>query len=144
MNAMNDHSDWYRLFAGFWWLLFPLLWACGALFKNILRHNRASDALALLKSYADQGKEPPPELLAVLREPDQAETRKGHGDFATWGWIPVFLFGALAVGFGVMAVTPPDAGVPRVAMIFVALVMTGLCLGNLVAMQSQKKKLPPQ
>jgi hypothetical protein len=143
---MHDHSDWYRLFGGFWWLLFPLGWAIGALIKNLLRHNRAKEALAVLKTYADQGKEPPPELIAVLRQPEQAEMQQRHGDFAIWGWVPVFLFGALACGFAVMSIWPSELGVPRMGGIFVAIIMAGLCLGNLVAMQARKQRgrTPPQ
>lgn len=132
---MHEHSDFYELFVRFWWLAFPLFWAIGAMLKNIFRHHRASDALTLLKAYAEQGKEPPPELLAVLRQPEQAEERKSRvGGYRHYGWVPVFLFGALACGFVLMAIFPPDDHIPVAAMPFGALIMLGLCIGHLVAM----------
>jgi hypothetical protein len=67
------HSDWYRLFAGFWWLLFPLFWGVAAMFKSWMRHKRAQQALEVIQAYAQQGKEMPPELLKVLQQPERAE-----------------------------------------------------------------------
>jgi hypothetical protein len=136
-------SEGYRLFTGFWWLLFPLGWAIGALVRNFLRHARAKEALQVLKSYADQGKEPPAELIAVLRQPDQPRLRSDH--YGRYGWIPVFLFGALTLGFLLMAVFPPDKGIPVAIMPFIALIMAGLCVGNLVAMRAyqNRDRAPP-
>ena len=134
-----DH-DFYWLFNRYWWVLFPLFWGIGQMLKNWQRHNRAKEALSVLKSYADQGKEPPPELVAVLRMPDKDVPRLSGNNFATYGWIPVFLFGALACGFVLMGVWRPDDSVPRPAMFFVALIMIGLCIGNLVAMVARQKQ----
>src|SRR5436190_20816386 len=108
---MDDQSEWFRLFSSFWWLLFPLAWAIGQLIKNWMRHNRAKDALAVLKSYADQGKDAPPELVATLRDPEKARSEHGDG-YGRYGWIPVFLFGALACGFVLLAIWPIDESVP--------------------------------
>jgi hypothetical protein len=144
-----DH-DLYWLFNRYWWLLFPLFWAIGQMVKTWQGHNRAKEALNVLKAYAEQGKEPPPELVAVLRQPDKADERKSwQGSYRHYGWIPVFLFGALTCGFVLMGVWRPDDSVPRPAMFFVALIMAGLCVGNLVAMlarQNQDKnqdRIPP-
>lgn len=141
-----SQHDFYWLFSHYWWLLFPLFWGIGGLLKNIFRHHRATEALTLVKAYADQGKEPPPELLAVLRQPDRDFPRLSGGNFSTYGWIPVFLFGALTCGFVMMGVWRPDDSVPRPAMFFVALIMAGLCLGNLVALMVRRKQdqVPPQ
>ena len=144
-----DH-DIYWLFNRYWWLLFPLCWGIGQMFKSWQRHDRAKEALTVLKSYADQGKEPPPELVAVLRQPDQADERKNaQGSYRHYGWVPVFLFGALTCGFVLMGLFPPN-GAPPVAMFFVALIMAGLSIGNLVAMQARQNhdrtqdRKPPQ
>jgi hypothetical protein len=146
VHEAGRHGDFFELFNRYWWLLFPLCWGIGALVKNIFRHHRATDALTLVKTYADQGKEPPPELLAVLRQTERDMPRLNGSNFATYGWIPVFLFGALTCGFVMMGVWRPDDSVPRPAMFFVALIMAGLCIGNLVAMQVRKKQdqVPPQ
>ena len=147
MGAVPPHDFWW-LFNRYWWLLFPLGWAIGQLVKNILRHKRAQAALEVLQSYAAQGKEPPAELVAVLRQPEQVEARRNRiGGYRHYGWVPVFLFGALACGFALMAVFPPDKGIPVAVMPFVALLMAGLCIGNLVAMKAQQKdqeRNPPQ
>ena len=132
--------DLYWLFNRYWWLLFPLAWGIGQMIKSWERHKRATAALEVLQTFAAQGKEPPPELVAVLRQPDQADDRKNReGSFRHYGWVPVFLFGALTLGFGVMAVFPPDKNIPVAVMPFVALIMLGLCIGNLVAMKSYNK-----
>jgi hypothetical protein len=132
--------DLYWLFNRYWWLLFPLAWGIGQMVKSWQRHSRAKAALEALQSYAAQGKEPPSELVAVLRQPDQADDRKNReGSFRHYGWVPVFLFGALTCGFGLMAIFPPDKNIPVVVMPFVALIMLGLCIGNLVAMKSYNK-----
>ena len=60
-----DHDS-YWLFSRFWWLIFPLFWMVTALAWGWSRHSRANRALDIIKSYADQGKEPPPELLKNL------------------------------------------------------------------------------
>jgi hypothetical protein len=140
-----DH-DIYGLFNRYWWLLFPLFWGIGQMFKNWMRHKRAQTALEVLQSYAVQGKEPPVELVAVLRQPDKDTPRIHGSNFGTYGWIPVFLFGALACGFVMMGIWRPDDSVPRPAMFFVALIMSGLCIGNLVAMVARKNldRIPPQ
>jgi len=144
---MGMNHDFYWLFSSFWWLLFPLGWAIGQLLKSWMRHKRAQAALEVIQSYASQGKEPPPELIAVLRQPEQAEERaQARKNYQHYGWIPIFLFGALALGFAMMAVFPFEGLRGKsVALIFVAIIMTGLCLGNLVAMQARKNqdRIPP-
>ena len=127
---MHDFTD---LFSRFWWLLFPLAWAIGELSKSWMRHS-------VLKAYADQGKEPPAELIAILQQPEQHErrhrTRYGHN-----GWVAVFLFGALAAGFVMLSQMPFQEMEGRSPLlIFVAIVMGGLCVGNLVAMLARGKQ----
>jgi hypothetical protein len=142
---MNDHSELFQLFNRYWWLLFPLFWGIGQLLKNWMRHSRAKEALQVLRSYADQGKEPPAELVAVLRQPEQ-ERRERSDHYGRYGWIPVFLFGALACAFGMLGIWHTELGVPQTPMFFVTIIMAGLCIGNLVAMQSRKPqdRIPPQ
>jgi hypothetical protein len=96
-----DH-DFYWLFSRFWWLIFPLFWMGAMVMAHWSRHARANRALDIIKSYADQGKEPPPELLKGLQG--------GVGGYCGWGggWRYSFearlhrtiLFGALAIAFG--------------------------------------------
>ncbi len=52
-----------EFFAGFWWLIFPIMGFMFAGFGMWMQHNRSQRALDILKTYADQGKDPPPEVL---------------------------------------------------------------------------------
>ena len=66
------------------------------------RHARANRALDIIKSYADQGKDPPPELLKGLQGEHGRRLRpRWLALFArTHGCIAAFLFTALAIAFG--------------------------------------------
>lgn len=103
-----DH-DFYDLFRHFWWLIFPLFWMGAMVMAHWSRHARANRALDILKSYADQGKDPPPELLKSLRGGGM------DGPCGYWGWRGgwryspqhllhrTFVFTALAIAFGILA-----------------------------------------
>lgn len=136
-----QHSELYRLFANFWWLLFPLGWGIGGLIRLWLRHVRARQTLEVLKSYVDQGKEPPPELLKILQQDTSAsQARRGEALHRSgFLWIPVFLFGALSCGFVFMALGRNADHDNQNGLFFVAIVMAGLALGFLVANLLQKK-----
>ncbi|PHY12483.1 hypothetical protein CSW58_12280 [Caulobacter sp. B11] len=56
------------LFHGFWWLLFPLGFALIGAWRGWLQYRARRDAMDLLSTYASNGWEPPPELLARLRD----------------------------------------------------------------------------
>ena len=97
------------------------------------RHTRANRALDLIKSYADQGKEPPPELFQNLQVAVRNE--QGGRTLGTYGWIPCFLFAGLAVAFTFMASRDSwDEG-----LIFVAIIMGALALGFLASMVSGRR-----
>ena len=55
------------LFNHYWWLLFPLSFAVFGVMRTVLRNEESRRILSLIRSYTDQGKEPPAELLAMLR-----------------------------------------------------------------------------
>jgi len=99
-----DH-DYYWGFARFWWLIFPLFWMIVVLAWGWSRHARANRTLDIIKSYADQGKDPPPELMKNLR----GDMDGGCGPYA-WRYSPerrlhrAFLFLALAIAFGVLMI----------------------------------------
>ena len=54
------------LFSAYWWLIFPLSGMVFSLFQAWLKDRARRDALDVLKSYAQAGREPPPELVAKL------------------------------------------------------------------------------
>jgi hypothetical protein len=98
-----DH-DFYWLFSRFWWLIFPLFWMVMSLAWGWSRHSRANRALDIIKAYADQGKEPPPELLKGLQD----GMARGYGPCGG-RYSPErrlhrgVLFTALALGFGFLS-----------------------------------------
>ncbi|HET7084285.1 MAG TPA: hypothetical protein VFI23_05915 [Rhizomicrobium sp.] len=105
-----DH-DFYWFFPRFWWLIFPLFWMICALAWGWSRHSRANRALDIIKSYADQGKDPPPELVKSL----QAGMEGGCGRYG-WRHSPerrlhrAILFTVLAIAFGAMSFWHMDDG----------------------------------
>lgn len=99
------------LFRSFWWLLFPLGWMVMGVIGTIGHYLQRRDTLKLLKTYADQGKEPPPGLLDVIKSDEQRaydyyatsyaghDHKPRHGHHYGWWW-QVVIFAAMAVGFG--------------------------------------------
>jgi hypothetical protein len=109
-----DH-DFYTLLSRFWWVIFPLFWMIFALGWGWSRHTRANRALDILKSYADQGKDPPPELMKSLQGGWGGDCGPGpYGWHYGWRYSPqrllqrAFLFTALAVAFFVLTFWNPD------------------------------------
>ncbi|MEO8300616.1 MAG: hypothetical protein ABI608_02415 [Rhizomicrobium sp.] len=138
------HSDWYYLWTHYWWLIFPLFWMVVRIIQLSLGHSHANRALDIIKSYADQGKEPPPEVLAALkdrRDPEERWSRRPER-----GWGRFFLFSALAVAFTVVAFIPNDlSDGHQFAFVFVAIIMVGLALGGLAsALMKPRLDQPPQ
>jgi hypothetical protein len=144
-----DH-DFYWLFSHFWWLIFPLFWMVIRMTGLWSRHSRANRALDIVKSYADQGKEPPAELLKGLQ---QESGPCGYG----WGgrrWRTpeerlgrAFLFAALACAFGFMAFWPQENGNwhPHhvFGLVFVTAILAACAISNLLSYVFQPRQLPP-
>lgn len=98
--------DFNQLFHSYWWLIFPVGGMLMGVFGMISHHHHRTETLRILKSYADQGKEPPAFLLDALKsDEDRAmDHAYGRGRYrhrhGSWGGVVVFA--ALAVGFGYM------------------------------------------
>lgn len=90
------------LFRDFWWLIFPIFGMLMAVWGMIQSDNRSRQVISLIKSYTDQGKEPPPELLKLasqgLQEGGQAPSPPSRQNSGVWTFI---VFAAMAAGFGV-------------------------------------------
>ena len=128
------HDDFFDLFRHFWWLIFPIFGMITAWLHMNQRHDRTNKVLDMIKSYADQGKEPPPELMAALREANFGGAMQSQPN-----WLPVFLFAGLAVGFGMFALW--DGGDMRhnLPYLFVALVMAAMAIGSFFNKISKKR-----
>jgi hypothetical protein len=77
------------LFRSYWWLLFPIMWFVFGAWDRWLSYRRSRDALDLIKAYTAQGKDPPAELLAQVRDdPDPAAYAEpvGHHRAARRYW----------------------------------------------------------
>ncbi|HYE46992.1 MAG TPA: hypothetical protein VEA44_14615 [Caulobacter sp.] len=143
------------LFRSYWWLLFPLGYFAYAAFEQYMRYRRHRDTLDLIKSYADQGRDPPPEVLARLRtrsldgdEVDEDEIEEGGDRRAVRRryraryrrertWYQVVLFGVMAAGFGYAAAT--DMYGAGEAFVIVTFVMAALCLASLVGVLTSRR-----
>jgi len=95
-------------FFSFWWLIFPVGGMLMGLFAMIGHYNHRKETLRILKSYADQGKDPPAALLDALKSDEERAMdygyygrrrwrRRGYGWGGFGGFVP---FAALAAGFG--------------------------------------------
>jgi hypothetical protein len=143
-----DHDS-YWLFSHFWWLIFPLFWMGVAMARLWSRHSRANRALDIIKSYADQGKDPPPELLKTMQQGSDTsgwdrryerrspEERLGRA----------FLFACLACAFGFMAFWPQLNNSPyhhnNYGLVFVTAIMVAFAISNLLSVLFPPRPLPP-
>ncbi len=59
------HGFGYLVF-GFWWLIFPVMGFVFGGYNMYLHHRRSQQAMEVLKAYAQQGKDPPPEVMAAV------------------------------------------------------------------------------
>lgn len=123
-----------ELFRGYWWLMFPIFGMFIALIGMFQAEGRSRKVMELIKSYVDQGKEPPPELLKMARDPsdyDMSFSAPKPANSNAWSFV-VFL--ALTAGFGVgywfvrdedyafaLAIVAVTMGVLAVGALFLAL-----------------------
>ncbi|EJL27183.1 hypothetical protein PMI01_03955 [Caulobacter sp. AP07] len=125
------------LFRSFWWLIFPLSWFVFDAYQSWLRYRVNRDTLDLIKTYAEAGREPPPELLAKLNqrwnegEGGEDDGRPRHRRRRQRGWYQVVLFATLCAGFTYGSVTDLYEAGP--ALLIVAFVMGALSLASLVS-----------
>lgn len=134
------------LFRHFWWLIFPLSWFVFGAYQSWLSYRANRDTLDLIKTYAQSGREPPPELLAKLNrrwndgddldEADEADERPRRRHYRRFRhqrtWSRVALFGCLCAGFTYAAVTDLYEAGP--AFVIVSFVMAALAVSAAVGM----------
>jgi hypothetical protein len=120
-----------EFFRDFWWLMFPVFGMFIAVIGMFQAENRSRHVLTLIKSYVDQGKEPPPELLKMAQERSDYEMDVGvpsQRNSGSWRFV-VFL--ALAAGFGV-GYWWVHTEVWAFAFLIVAVTMGVLAIGSLI------------
>jgi hypothetical protein len=93
------------LFFSFWWLIFPIMGFASYGFRIWAAHRQSQQAMEILKTYAAQGKEPPPEVMAAVTgmqpgglnpnnpynpnspyHPAYGAGPYGPGPWGGWGW----------------------------------------------------------
>lgn len=87
-------------FAHYWWLMFPAFGMLMAVMGVFQSERQQRSMIDLIKSYTDQGKEPPPELVKLASQSLQADAQKqgsSNSDSRAWSFI---VFAALSAGFG--------------------------------------------
>lgn len=92
----------FEFFAAYWWLMFPVFGMVMAFMGMFQSERRTNQTMNLIKSYIDQGKEPPPELLKLAASEAASDGAGGGmaqtpGENRAWSFI---VFAALAAGFG--------------------------------------------
>ncbi|MCR5875850.1 hypothetical protein LRS10_17785 [Phenylobacterium sp. J426] len=70
------------LFRSYWWLLFPLGFFVFGAWDRWLAYKRSQARLDLLRAYTSQGKDPPAELLKVIRDTELDDV---DDDEYAWG-----------------------------------------------------------
>jgi hypothetical protein len=90
-----------EFFRDFWWLMFPVFGMFIAVIGMFQAENRNRQVLTVIKSYIDQGKEPPAELLKMAQERSDYEMDMGVPAQRNSGLWSFFVFLALTAGFGV-------------------------------------------
>lgn len=91
-----------NLFHAYWWLIFPVLGMGLGFFAIYSEFRHKNEMLKLVKSYVDQGKEPPEAFLERL---EKGSSKSSGKDDANSGWATALTFGALAAAFGYFGIT---------------------------------------
>lgn len=129
-----------EFFRDFWWLMFPVFGMVIALLGMVQTESRNQQVMRLIKSYVDQGKDPPPELLKLASQPGDYDMNMNfqsprQPQSRAWTFL-VFL--ALAVGNGVGYWYSRGEGY-EFAFLVVGAVMGVLAIGSLVILLTSRR-----
>ena len=146
-------------FLHFWWLLFPLAFFIMSAWGGWLSYQRRKAELDVLKSYVQQGKDPPPEIAkAVGGGGDPADPYGyGHPYYGAygwrgwrryrygpyWEWRRVIVFGAISGGFWFASQYYSDRG-PSHAFEIVAIITGIIAVASLLFAVLQTMMPPPK
>ena len=128
-----------EIFRDFWWLMFPIFGMCIAVIGMFQSENRNRQVMTLIKSYVEQGKEVPPELLKMAQERSDYDMDMGVPARRNDGLWTFFVFLALAAGFsvGYWWVRTEEWAF---AFLIVAVTMGVLAIGSLIIALVQRRK----
>lgn len=127
-----------EFFRDFWWLMFPIFGMVIALIGMSQAENRNRQVLNLIKSYVEQGKDVPPELLKMAQERSDYEMDVGVPAKRNDGAWTFVVFLALAAGFGV-GYWWVRAESWSFAFLIVAVTMGVLAIGSLFIALTQRR-----
>ena len=134
---MHNHSDFYLFAANYWWLIFPVGWGVFGLLGSWIKHREAQQALEVLKSYAEQGKDAPPELIQILKgtPSDVRNATPAPVSLSRAALLVGLALAALSIAFVVLRSTRitdnnPDA---QGGLLFVVVLMGGLAVASFIA-----------
>jgi hypothetical protein len=161
VRAVSEPSGFRELklmvyfFNSYWWLLFPIGFFVFGAWDRWLAYRRSRDHLDLLRSYAEKGKDPPPELVRNVSDDMPGEApggyppgygyggywgyprhmRRAYRNYYRWGpywqWRSAFVTGAVAAGFWAASEWSDWPGTYEPFRL-VAIIMTIVAVGNLV------------
>ena len=90
------------LFDQYWWLIFPIFGMAMGFWGMLSNERRSRSMMEVMKSYIDQGKEPPPELMRFMSmkydEFGGLESPSDRTSDRVWTFI---VFAAITTGAGV-------------------------------------------
>jgi hypothetical protein len=136
---MYEHGDLFTLFTRYWWLIFPIGWGIYSLVQSWQRQRHTEKAMDIIKSYAEQGKEPPPSVLNLLQVPergtDPVSVQLRARDQGRGLLLASLIFVALAVAFGVLTTLRFQFSNPNAqsGLIFVTVLMAGFAVAFFIA-----------
>lgn len=118
-----------ELFRDYWWLIFPIFGMGMAVFGMLQDDRKSKQLMTLVKSYVDQGKEPPPELLKLAMGSEGGESGESGNKTTSRAWTFI-TFLALTAGFatGWYMIKDSDVGF---AFATVTVAMGVLAIGSL-------------
>ncbi len=130
------HGYGFGMFAfAYWWLIFPLMWFVFGLFGMWAHHRRQSAALELMKTYAQQGRDPA-EISKVLGAAPDWDSRWAsrawrYGPYGAWR--KAIMSACVAAAFWVGAYYTGYADYPfGGGLTVVAIIMTVIAAGSLI------------
>ena len=127
----------WEFFDDYWWLMFPVFGIVMAAWGMASSERRSTRVMDLIKSYVDQGKDPPPELLKLASEDAESDGRTPQARQHSSAWTFI-TFAAMAAGFttGWWFVRGQDYAFP---FLIVAVVMGVLAVGALFILLFARK-----